>query len=97
MHYFSPSGYRPIRKNVAFVIDVSGSMLGRKLSQTKHALMTILDEVRITDTFNILPFSDTVEQWKPGEMVRATRREVRDAKEFVAGLNTKSGGFLFSR
>lgn len=95
MHYFSPSGYRPIKKNVAFVIDVSGSMYGTKLSQTKEALMTILDEVRITDTFNILPFSDSVTQWRPREMVRATRREVRDAKQFVAGLSSKKGGFLF--
>ncbi|XP_071817702.1 uncharacterized protein [Apostichopus japonicus] len=88
VHYFSPTGYRPIKKNVAFVIDVSGSMYGLKLAQTKEALMTILDEVRITDTFNILPFSDNVAQWRIGQMVRATRRAVRDAKQFVAGLTS---------
>lgn len=66
-------------------------MYGLKLAQTKEALMTILDEVRITDTFNILPFSDNVAQWRIGQMVRATRRAVRDAKQFVAGLTSLKG------
>ena len=33
-------------KHVIFVIDISGSMSGRKLEQTKDALLTMLDEMK---------------------------------------------------
>ena len=33
-------------KHVVFVIDISGSMDGRKLDQTKDALLTMLNEMK---------------------------------------------------
>lgn len=60
VHHFSPGGLDPIRKTVAFVIDVSGSMYGTKLNQTKQALLTIMDQMRSNDHFNIITFSDEV-------------------------------------
>ena len=35
VQFFSPSGLNLIAKNVVFVIDVSGSMSGEKISQTR--------------------------------------------------------------
>ncbi|CDQ59440.1 unnamed protein product [Oncorhynchus mykiss] len=82
-HYFAPRGLPVVPKDVIFVIDVSGSMIGTKIKQTKQAMSTILGDLREGDHFNIITFSDKVLTWKKGRTVRATRNNVRDAKEFV--------------
>lgn len=46
-------------------------------------MSTILADLREGDYFNIITFSDQVHTWKRGRTVRATRHNVRDAKEFV--------------
>ncbi|XP_056896057.1 inter-alpha-trypsin inhibitor heavy chain H6 [Takifugu flavidus] len=83
VHYFAPKGLPVVPKDVIFVIDVSGSMIGTKIKQTKQAMSTILADLREGDHFNIITFSDQVHTWKRGRTVRATRQNVRDAKEFV--------------
>uniref|UniRef100_H3D4H6 Inter-alpha-trypsin inhibitor heavy chain family member 6 n=1 Tax=Tetraodon nigroviridis TaxID=99883 RepID=H3D4H6_TETNG len=83
VHYFAPKGLPVVPKDVIFVIDVSGSMIGTKIQQTKQAMSTILADLREGDHFNIITFSDQVRTWKRGRTVRATRQNVRDAKEFV--------------
>uniref|UniRef100_A0A8C5ESC1 Inter-alpha-trypsin inhibitor heavy chain family member 6 n=1 Tax=Gouania willdenowi TaxID=441366 RepID=A0A8C5ESC1_GOUWI len=83
VHYFAPRGLPVVPKDVIFVIDVSGSMIGPKIKQTKQAMGTILGDLREGDHFNIITFSDKVHTWKKGRTVRATRQNVRDAKEFV--------------
>merc|ERR1712062_684732 len=47
-------------KHVTFVIDVSGSMNGDKLKQTKDAMTMILENMNNIDSLNILKFSDEV-------------------------------------
>uniref|UniRef100_A0A3Q3WXJ1 Uncharacterized protein n=1 Tax=Mola mola TaxID=94237 RepID=A0A3Q3WXJ1_MOLML len=83
VHYFAPRGLPVVPKDVIFVIDVSGSMIGTKIKQTKQAMSTILEDLREGDHFNIITFSDKVHTWKKGRTVRATRQNVRDAKDFV--------------
>ncbi|XP_041860362.1 inter-alpha-trypsin inhibitor heavy chain H6 [Melanotaenia boesemani] len=83
VHYFAPRGLPVVPKDVIFVIDVSGSMIGTKIKQTKQAMTTILGDLREGDHFNIVTFSDKVHTWKKGRTVRATRQNVREAKEFV--------------
>ncbi|XP_057685426.1 inter-alpha-trypsin inhibitor heavy chain H6 [Corythoichthys intestinalis] len=83
VHYFAPRGLPVVPKDVIFVIDVSGSMIGTKIKQTKQAMSTILGDLREGDHFNIVTFSDKVHIWRKGRTVRANRQNVRDAKEFV--------------
>ena len=49
-------------KHIIFVIDVSGSMDGRKLKQAKDAMTTILDAMsqEMLDNFNIVKFNSAV-------------------------------------
>ncbi|XP_033646860.1 uncharacterized protein LOC117306366 isoform X1 [Asterias rubens] len=91
VHHFSPSGLSPIRKTVAFVIDVSGSMFGQKLRQTKEALATIMDQMRPNDRFNIIPFSDEVYFWREDEMVEALSPNINKAKRYINQLESKAG------
>lgn len=46
-------------------------------------MSTILAELREGDHFNIITFSDRVHTWRRGRTVRATRQNVRDARDFV--------------
>ncbi|XP_054912767.1 inter-alpha-trypsin inhibitor heavy chain H5 isoform X2 [Poeciliopsis prolifica] len=89
VHYFAPRGLPVIPKDIIFVIDVSGSMIGTKIKQTKQAMNTILGDLREGDHFNIITFSDKIHTWKKGRTVRATRQNVRDAKEFVRRINAE--------
>uniref|UniRef100_A0A8P4GI83 Inter-alpha-trypsin inhibitor heavy chain family member 6 n=1 Tax=Dicentrarchus labrax TaxID=13489 RepID=A0A8P4GI83_DICLA len=70
VHYFAPRGLPVVPKDVIFVIDVSGSMIGTKIKQTKQAMSTILGDLREGDHFNIITFSDKVHTWKKGRTVR---------------------------
>uniref|UniRef100_A0A669ESK3 Inter-alpha-trypsin inhibitor heavy chain family member 6 n=1 Tax=Oreochromis niloticus TaxID=8128 RepID=A0A669ESK3_ORENI len=58
VHYFAPRGLPVVPKDVIFVIDVSSSMIGNKIKQTKQAMSTILGDLREGDHFNIITFSD---------------------------------------
>ncbi|XP_070557017.1 inter-alpha-trypsin inhibitor heavy chain H3-like isoform X2 [Ptychodera flava] len=95
VHFFAPPSssnqLSVFPKNVVFVIDVSGSMSGTKLEQTKDAMQSILQDLRESDRFNILIFSDEVMQWKNNELVSATTSNVNTAKSYVEKLETIGG------
>ncbi|XP_070558043.1 inter-alpha-trypsin inhibitor heavy chain H3-like [Ptychodera flava] len=94
VHYFAPSNLPPVKKNVVFVIDVSGSMDGTKIEQTKEALRVILNDMRSFDRFNILTFSNDVSQWRDSTVL-ATPANVEAAKTYVSNL-FPSGGTNFN-
>uniref|UniRef100_A0A671N8J2 Inter-alpha-trypsin inhibitor heavy chain H3 n=1 Tax=Sinocyclocheilus anshuiensis TaxID=1608454 RepID=A0A671N8J2_9TELE len=82
VHFFAPDDLPQMPKNVAFVIDRSGSMEGEKMKQTREALMTILSELHEDDYFGLVTFDDTIESWRPF-LSKATPENVTEAKEFV--------------
>lgn len=61
---FSPSlselGTDGLAKDFVFLIDVSGSMSGLKISQAKSALLYILDGLNIDDRLGVVSFSSSV-------------------------------------
>jgi Mg-chelatase subunit ChlD len=61
VHFFAPEDLPPLRKHVIFVLDVSGSMSGRKISQLKEAMTTILSDLNQGDLFSIVTFSTSVQ------------------------------------
>jgi len=65
VHYFAPDKLPTMPKHVIFVIDISGSMSGRKLQQTKDAMTTMLDKMseKNIDNFNIILFDSEIEVW----------------------------------
>ncbi|XP_066213594.1 inter-alpha-trypsin inhibitor heavy chain H6 [Saccopteryx leptura] len=86
IHYFAPRGLPPVEKNVVFVIDVSGSMFGTKMKQTKKAMNVILGDLQANDYFNIITFSDTVSVWKAGGSMQATAKNVHSAKDYLGHM-----------
>ncbi|XP_075774581.1 LOW QUALITY PROTEIN: inter-alpha-trypsin inhibitor heavy chain H6 [Pelodiscus sinensis] len=85
-HYFAPRALPPVPKDVVFVIDVSGSMHGTKIRQTRKAMHAILSDLHPDDGFNIVTFSDTVHVWQAGHAVPATAQNLRSAKDHVHRL-----------
>uniref|UniRef100_A0A671NGE8 Inter-alpha-trypsin inhibitor heavy chain H3 n=1 Tax=Sinocyclocheilus anshuiensis TaxID=1608454 RepID=A0A671NGE8_9TELE len=88
VHFFAPDDLPQMPKNVAFVIDRSGSMEGEKMKQTREALMTILSELHEDDYFGLVTFDDTIESWRPF-LSKATPENVTEAKEFVRTIKAR--------
>uniref|UniRef100_A0A8C3WWV2 Inter-alpha-trypsin inhibitor heavy chain H3 n=1 Tax=Catagonus wagneri TaxID=51154 RepID=A0A8C3WWV2_9CETA len=86
VHFFAPQGLPVVPKNVVFVIDISGSMHGRKMEQTKDALLKILDDMREDDYLNFILFSGDVTTWKDS-LVQATPENIQKAREFVRNIH----------
>ncbi|XP_006876120.1 PREDICTED: inter-alpha-trypsin inhibitor heavy chain H4 [Chrysochloris asiatica] len=90
VHYFAPEGLPTMPKNVVFVIDKSGSMSGKKIQQTREALIKILDDLRPSDQFNLVVFSKHATQWRPS-LVAATEENVSKAKDYAASIQAHGG------
>ncbi|KAK2091276.1 Inter-alpha-trypsin inhibitor heavy chain H3 [Saguinus oedipus] len=88
VHFFAPQGLPVVPKSVAFVIDVSGSMAGRKLEQTKEALLRILEDMKEEDYLNFILFSGDVSTWKE-HLVQATPENLQEAKTFVKSIDDR--------
>ena len=69
-------------KDVAFVLDTSGSMAGKKLEQAKKALQFCIENLNDNDRFEIVRFSTEVEPLfeKLVSVSEANRQKARDAR-----------------
>ncbi|XP_063330717.1 inter-alpha-trypsin inhibitor heavy chain H3-like [Pelmatolapia mariae] len=90
VHHFAPSNLPRISKNVVFVIDKSGSMQGRKIAQTRIALIHILNDLAEDDHFGVITFDGNIFPWKL-ELVQANSKNVESAKNFAR--NIQAGGY----
>ncbi|XP_048029062.1 inter-alpha-trypsin inhibitor heavy chain H3-like isoform X1 [Megalobrama amblycephala] len=89
VHYFAPSDVPRIPKNVVFIIDQSGSMYGRKIDQTRLALLKILSDLDEDDHFGLITFDSEIDTWKR-ELLKATKQNLENAKSFVKEI--REGG-----
>ncbi|XP_036414972.1 inter-alpha-trypsin inhibitor heavy chain H3-like isoform X5 [Colossoma macropomum] len=88
VHYFAPTDIPRIPKNVVLVIDRSGSMSGRKIEQTREALLKILGDLAEEDYFGLIIFDGQVDVWKP-KLRQATERNMGLAKDFVKKIEDR--------
>ena len=76
-------------KHVSFVLDTSGSMKeSNKIQQARDALKFCVNSLSKQDKFNIIAFNSTIEPYK-SELVRADKRNVKDALSFVSKFEAK--------
>lgn len=80
----------PTPKSITFVLDVSGSMQGRKLEQAQGALQFFLRSLGPTDLFNVIPFSSEAEPLFTGP-VPATPTHVERALSRSTQLRAAGG------
>src|SRR5881396_1681616 len=79
-----------IPKDVAFVLDTSGSMAGKKLEQAKKALQFCVENLNAEDRFEIIRFSTEVEPLFD-KLVRATTANRDRANDFIKDLKPIGG------
>uniref|UniRef100_A0A672G2P7 Inter-alpha-trypsin inhibitor heavy chain 3 n=1 Tax=Salarias fasciatus TaxID=181472 RepID=A0A672G2P7_SALFA len=90
VHHFAPSNLSRIPKNVVFIIDQSGSMRGRKIEQTRTALIHILGDLAEDDYFGLITFDDKIFHWKR-ELVQANSANLDSAKKFARKISDRGG------
>ena len=96
VHYFAPENLQTLPRHVIFVVDVSGSMSGTKLKQTKDAMVTILDDMTEQDYFDIITFSTDVNFWsnKP-KAIPTTPSTITSTQELTTTAINTNGTTTF--
>jgi len=79
-----------VARDIVFIMDVSGSMSGYKIQQTKAAYNFFIDHLNPDDRFNVISFSDDAKSWQPC-LVNADTQNRNAAKEFVSKLGATGG------
>ena len=87
--FFSPSGVDPIPVDIVFVIDVSGSMGGRKIEQARQSLVEVISQLRTTDRFSIVTFQSEISVWMRRLVSVAEYRQ--RGVDFARGLRAGGG------
>ena len=80
----------PSARDVTFVVDVSGSMSGRKIEQARAAGRQLLGTLRPNDRFRLISFSNDVNDFRDG-FVRATRGNLEAGRRYLDGLSAGGG------
>ncbi|NOT01581.1 MAG: VWA domain-containing protein [Phycisphaerales bacterium] len=77
-------------KDVALVMDTSGSMSGRKIEQARDALRFCLNNLNRQDRFTVIPFSHEPKPFREG-LIDATAENVDAAVAFVEKISAGGG------
>jgi len=83
-----------VARDIVFVMDVSGSMGGYKIQQTKDAFNYFVDQLNSDDRFGIISFNDGITNWKP-LLVSAAPQMRLEAKSFINQLESGGGTNIF--
>ena len=76
-------------RDVVFVLDISGSMQGKKIEQARGALTAALQQLRDVDRFAIVTFASGVSAWR--ESLQPVGSARREALRFVDGIAARGG------
>ncbi|MBI4859165.1 MAG: VWA domain-containing protein [Candidatus Riflebacteria bacterium] len=81
-------------KEIAFLLDVSGSMAGEKLDQAKAAFLKCIERLNPQDRFNVISFNDKLEPLWPSRRL-ATEENRKLAADHVDQLSDHGSTNLF--
>lgn len=78
------------QKDITFVLDVSGSMAGKKMKQAKKALLFCIENLNKGDRFEIIRFSTEAEGLFQ-KLAKVNDRNLDEAREFIDNLKPIGG------
>jgi Ca-activated chloride channel family protein len=86
----SPPAIQPraVPRDLTFVLDVSGSMSGEKMTQARAAGKQILRSLSPADRFRLIDFSSDVRTFRDG-FSYATRENIRAAERYLDELDAQ--------
>lgn len=79
------------RKEVVFLVDISGSMQGTSLEDVKTALLAALLKLNPEDTFNVVAFSGSSLSFS-SSLEPATKEAIEKASEWIEMTFVAEGG-----
>ncbi len=79
---------------LCFVLDVSGSMEGDRLTLLREEMTRTLERFDDGGRFNVILFSDQVRKWK-GKLVEMDERSRASARRTIRGMRAGGGTALF--
>ena len=82
--------YEDSEKEYMFIFDISGSMSGNKLEETKKAVIECLKQLDIGDKFNIIPFESRFSAMNINS-IEYNEENLQKAIEYVNNLQTMGG------
>lgn len=78
------------KRELTFILDTSGSMVGDAIEQAKMALISAIDELRAEDSFNVIEFnSRAVNLWDSAQAANVDNK--MQATRFVKKLEASGG------
>jgi len=78
------------KREITLVIDHSGSMRGEKIAQVKEAALQIIAGLKDGETFNIIIYNDTVEQFSENPVAK-NASTAKPAEEYITGIRATGG------
>lgn len=81
---------KAVEKELIFILDISGSMMGGKIIEAKASLIHALNRLQPDDSFNIIAFNDKNTVFKNNPL-KATRKNINQGILFVNNLNADGG------
>ena len=82
--------YEDSEKEYMFIIDISGSMYGNKMEETKKAVIECLKQLDIGDKFNIIPFESRFSAMNINS-IEYNEENLQKAIEYVNDLQPTGG------
>ncbi|KAJ6844963.1 inter alpha-trypsin inhibitor, heavy chain 4-like [Iris pallida] len=79
------------RREVVFLVDISGSMRGKPLENVKNALSAAILELTPTDSFNIIAFNEELYSFS-SSMEPATEDMIENATQWISKNFVAEGG-----
>ena len=79
-----------IKREVTLVIDRSGSMRNEKIQQVKEAALQIIAGLKKGETFNVIIYNNTVQQFSRKPVIKTEENEAA-ARAYIEGI-TATGG-----
>lgn len=82
--------YEDSEKEYLFLIDISGSMMGVKLSETKRAVIECLKQLDEGDKFNIIAFDHEFEVMN-AHAIEYNEKNMQEAERYINSLRDAGG------
>ena len=87
--------YEDSEKEYIFIVDVSGSMAGNKIEETKKAVIECLKQLDVGDKFNIIPFESRFQAMNVTS-IEYNESTMKDAEKYVNSLVPLGGTEILS-
>ena len=82
--------YEDSEKEYLFLIDISGSMMGVKLEETKRAVIECLKQLDEGDKFNIIAFDHEFEVMS-AHAIEYNEKNMQEAARYINSLHAAGG------